>query len=209
LPKYGRRVVGKILQLARCIERLERFEKCLQAAQSILPVLLLLLGQNRPTPENEFRDTGLGGDGSTKEFAHTLLNLRDCLIPVRGVDDVTFRHVQKIAEVLKRSEGQIARTIDMLELGDLSDTNLCKLIDASRVDPLTSEAHDDVTAVDQRGENYTQELRLNTKLRPIVDAGLRCDQLGAIEDLARSFQAGDGPRAQRAQQSYLSEPGPP
>ena len=64
----------------------------------------------------------------------------------------------------------------MLELRDLGDSDLGELVDAGRVNLLASKTEDDVSAVDQGGQDDAEKLRLNAKLGPVVDAGLGCDQ---------------------------------
>ena len=179
----------EVLQLPGRVERLEGFEEPLQAAEPILPVFLFLLRQDRAAPEDQFGDARLRGDDLAEKLGGALLNFGHPVVPVRGIDDEPLRHVEQIAQILKRPERQIARAIDVLELGDLGDSDLRELVDAGRVDLLPGKAEDDVAAVDQGGQNHAQEFRFDPKLGPVVDAGLRGDQFGPIEHLALAFLA--------------------
>ena len=162
----------EVFQLPGRVERLQGFEEPLEAAEPILPVLLLLLRQDGTAPEDQFGDARLGGDDLAEKLGGALLNFGHPVVPVRGIDDEPLRHVEKIAQFLERAERQIARAIDVLELGDIDDSDLRELVDASRIDLFPGKAEDDVTAMDQCCQNHAEEFRLDPKLGPVVDAGV-------------------------------------
>lgn len=84
---------------------------------------------------------------------------------------------------------QIARAIDVFELGDVEDSDFRELVDASRVDLFSGKAEDNVPAMDQSGQDHAQEFRFDPKLGPVLDAGLRADQFGPIKHLTLAFLA--------------------
>ena len=113
-----------------------------------------MVRKNGVAPEDQFGDACLGGYDLAEKLAGALLNLRHSVIPVRGIDDESLGHVEQVAQILERPERQIARAIDVLELRDIGDADLCELIDASRVHLLAGKAEDDVAAVHQRSQNH-------------------------------------------------------
>jgi len=91
----------------------------------------------------------LGGNCLAEKFGSTLLNLGDAIVPICWVDDEALWHVQEIAQILQWAKWQIARAIDVLELGDFGDSDLGKLVDASRVDLFAGKTEDNVPTMDQ------------------------------------------------------------
>ena len=189
LAEHRRGVMREVLQLAGGVERLKRFQEPLQTAEPIFPVFLLLIREDGAAPKDQVGDACLGGDDLAEKLAGALLNFGHAVIPVSRIDDEPLGHVEQIAQILERAERQIARAIDVLELSDLSDSDLRELVDPRRVYLFPGKAEDDVTAMDQGRQNHTEELRFDPEFGPVFDAKLRADQFGPIKYLALSFLA--------------------
>ena len=102
LAEHQRRIVGEVLQLAGCVERMQRFKEPLQTAEPVRPVFLLLIGEYGSAPEDQLGDACLGGDDLGKKLAGALLNLGHATIPVRRIDDEALGHIEQVAQILER-----------------------------------------------------------------------------------------------------------
>jgi hypothetical protein len=98
--------VGKVLEFAGCVERLQRFQESLQAAEPIFPVLLLLIGENSTAPEDQFGNARLGSDNLAEKLSSALLNPCYAFITVRRVDNEPLWYVEQVAQILECPSGK-------------------------------------------------------------------------------------------------------